>query len=151
MNRKLKFRIWDKIGKLFRGNLNKYCLNAQTGELEVWAYSDLYDEWYNTREDGEDFVIQQYTGLKDKNGNDIYEGDIVKTDPEHLTAILQTIRESDRYTEYTNGIVRRVNEGFCICQTYIGATRISEYSSCNCCSCGLEIIGNIMENPELIK
>lgn len=76
MSRKLKFRVWDKSSKIFRSNLYKYLINAHTGELEVWAFSDLCDEWYNTYDD-RDLIVQQYTGMIDRNGVEVYEGDIV--------------------------------------------------------------------------
>jgi hypothetical protein len=127
MNR-FKSRIWDKIGKVYRGNLYKYLINAHSGELEVWSFSDLYDEWYNTHESDEHLVVQQYTGLKDSKGVEIYEGDIVdcKYDDEKVIA---EIKYSEEYAAFLCG-------ENALWQGWLGKA---------------EVIGNIFENSEIIK
>jgi uncharacterized phage protein (TIGR01671 family) len=150
MQRQIKFRIYNK-------RLNRFVFRVEIGEIKAPPNNGLLGAIFDSDEEdknafkAEECVIQQFTGLCDANNKEIYEGDIVKTDPEHIAAKLQTRRESEEYTEYTKGQVRWWNEGFAVCQEYIGAVRISEYSSCDCCPCGLEIIGNIFENPELLS
>lgn len=130
-NREIKFRIWDKIGKIYRGNLYKYLINAHTGELEVWSFSDLYDEWYNTHEGDEHLIVQQYTGLKDKNGAEIYEGDIVQIVEKDETRIYDIVFSHGYF-----GLNRGPKSKHALMYPYTDV---------------FEIIGNIMQNSELIK
>jgi uncharacterized phage protein (TIGR01671 family) len=95
-----------------------------------------------------DFVLMQYTGLKDKNGKEIYEGDVVKL--HHFT---QVLGENLGVSESENEFIGQ------ICFQELGLwieTNKEENSSYLLCINGLhedsfEIIGNIYFKPELLK
>ena len=93
-----------------------------------------YEEWCTW--EGQ-FNLMQYTGLKDKNGVEIFEGDIVNYDDGEFSYIGSV--KKDYYQFYINGIEPVDSYDFIdVSNTFDGTT-------------SLTILGNIYENPELLE
>ena len=116
--KEIKFRVWDN-------------------DLEIMSYSDaeifitFSDDGicigYEIDDEIDDYELMQYIGLKDKNGEEIYEGDIVKLFEYKVIDNIVLPEEIVTINDIRKG-----------CDTL----RPSQY---------MEVIGNIYENPELLK
>jgi uncharacterized phage protein (TIGR01671 family) len=115
--RTIRFRAWDKT-------LKEMC------EIQEWVFGEngvtsavlIGNDWEQEKSASE-FELMQYTGLLDRNGKEIYEGDIVKDNFGHWEG-MKVEMEPDFFHDYI------------------------EYDLNNA---ELEIIGNIWENGDLLK
>lgn len=145
--REIKFRAWDKDCDVMvysdQHNHSDYNCNywfdiTNFNVSCTWneEYEDIFG--YPKERSGEIDNVMQYTGLKDKNGKEIYEGDIL-----HLFG--KGYHEGVDY----NGCVQFLDGGFCVTDGYKEwGLRRYDLSRCDL---ELEVVGNIYENPKLLE
>ncbi|WP_024831624.1 YopX family protein [Ruminiclostridium josui] len=137
--REIKFRAWDKeFGRLVKWNDRAF--------IKMGDYRELSEITMNYFSD-QRFIFMQYTGLHDKNGKEIYEGDILKArircgfdmakgDYEH--------KFKNYVVEYWQSFtqigyrLRNKSSNFMIKPSALHTMQV-------------EVIGNIHDNPELMK
>lgn len=144
-HREIKFRVWDKT-------YNKMYLEG------ICVYGDGSFDIQRTGEDGHaietaesesgELVLSQYTGLKDKNRREIYEGDIVKWG--HIEGGIECpVRIAEvriggqvEFVSRQKEVVRRGDDEY---RFGYGSFAYKDTYR------WLEVIGNIYENPELLQ
>lgn len=131
MSREIKFRVWDKEGKRFI-----YSAKGYQGHYILTLDGKFHD--LQNGSGGDDYEVQSFVGLQDKNNKDIYEGDIVTHD----------FRYHFDITGERKGVVKFENGGFSpLPKDHIeDEDDFYSYYVTN-----YQVIGNIFENPDLLK
>ena len=75
-NREIKFRVWDNLGRRMLEPFHLFGATMCFGLVEQWLAEIPSDKHSLMRLN--DISVMQFTNLKDKNGTDIYEGDLMQ-------------------------------------------------------------------------
>ena len=144
--REFKFRVWCK-GKSDNPNFNK----QKWFDINDIILNKYFPYILNRSHDN--FIVQQYTGLKDKNGKEIYEGDILKFDPD----IRDLMGGGCIYSNLGHVWIYSLADGVTISYNHPYSEMSNNWSNIVVAAIyqnhplSYEIVGNIMENPELLK
>ena len=142
-SRKIKFRAWDTKNVVFYKPIHK-AFQGELWTLLVSFKGDLCAHTFNKHGNThilhesrfpDRYILEQFTGLHDKNGKEIYEGDIVDFPMRNRKYIVEWHGDGwvlfDGTWKYATADGYRPRDGFGWART--------------------EIIGNIHQNPELLK
>ena len=131
--REIKFRAWDRKQML-------------TMSMDHYSYPVFVDRLRNVHLEWDSYDLMQYTGLKDSNGKEIYEGDIVATYYTGGPAAGQIYNKR----EVKWGVCDIGCNGFEYAFQVVGPYVDEECMYADMIDGEVTVIGNIYENPELL-
>ncbi len=137
MSRQIKFRVWDNTNRLMLYPYDGYMFPGDTiGTDHTGVKASLFKR--------RELVFLQHTGLKDKGGKEIYEGDIIAGFPDGTV----WVKWDDIYACWAAAWDEEFDD-------QDGETRIREMTDLlqnHMENCGMNqsVVGNVHENPELL-
>lgn len=127
--REIRFRAWIKNDRRMIEWFPQFFADTSP----VTSYGDDFPE------NDDNVVLMQYTGIKDKNGVEIYEGDIVSLDRQAEDDPARGFYADNYEVRFNNGCWGMYSEELAITEYLTYWNR------------ELEVIGNIYEHPDLLK
>jgi uncharacterized phage protein (TIGR01671 family) len=130
MNPDLKYRIWN--------NSCKYYVQSVNGGIAIFDLLRLINYFTsNNITNIDNFVFQRYTGLKDKDGKEIYEGDLLKRPDDSLPNFFE-VYWNTQAAKFNTRVIQKHSKSIAVMP--VPMEHLSR----------LEILGNIFESPELL-
>lgn len=158
MNRDIEFRVWDDYYKYMNykvivgiyGNWEEVKDNENYTACSMWIEPKNVDykcepHWSHFEPYHKEIKLMQYTGLKDKNGKKIFEGDIIDIH-QTVNGYNQFVIEYDKYkfsARYYNQDKKQTGSWY--------GYDLDELFEINESEKEIEVIGNIYENKELLE
>lgn len=143
--REIKFRAWDNAQECYLYNVQRaYDTLSGRVKYENGENADYDEQCFDGFLDDEQYIVEQFTGLHDKNGRKIYEGDILRvtTDEDDESYVATVKWFGDEYYPAFD------LEGIPAAWNY-DANALSTIFNSGVETC--EVIGNIHDTPELLE
>lgn len=147
MKREIKFRAWDKKYNIMLEpeafNRNDVWIGGDGGVYEIEEWSSYSGGGKIENDVSDQYVLMQYTGLKDRNGKEIYEGDILKG-----YNGIDGYPESKHVIQYFQPDCRFIS---IFANDFAGGKWDDRNESMGLVWVECEVIGNIYDNPDLLE
>lgn len=127
-------------------------LQWNDGETAIGVHGQFIDDGYHFNENYDktpyvdETTVGQYTGLKDKNGKEIYEGDLIKAPSGRIYAVIFSTWKYEEKREFLKVIDLYEHTGWCISLDGVNPCELLDFEVCQG-----SVIGNVYDNPELLK
>ncbi|MCX0360040.1 YopX family protein [Clostridium perfringens] len=139
MSRDIKFRVWDKTSDsmLYQDDFERVEIDTKNKMITLIAEEESDKSHYVLDyEEGIEAEIMQYTGLKDENEKEIYEGDILSIKIYSRDKIIVQCKSVVEFKDGCFGVIWGYDKSFLSLKSFFNTK--------------FEVVGNKYENPEIL-